>query len=102
MYITLKEARKHLQIDDFFTEDDNLILDCIRAAEDATEKRLNRPLAELVDPLTGMLSASVRQAVLMLAGTFYNQREATTLQNHREAALAFTFLTDLDRKGAIG
>lgn len=102
MYITLKEARRHLQLDDFFTEDDRLIVGYIRAAEDATAKRLNRPLNELVDRHTGELAPSVKSAILLLVGHLYNQREATTIQNLRETTLGWEMLTDLDRKISLG
>lgn len=101
MYITLSEARRHLNIDDFFHEDDTYITDLIKVAEDATEKRLNRPLPSLVDSRTGELSASVRQAILLLIGSLYNQREATSEKPVKEAELSFSFLTALDRKYVI-
>lgn len=102
MYVTLKEARAHLQLDDYFHDDDALIEQYVRAAENALEKRVNRPLSDLIDRRTGELQASTKEAVLLLVGHFYNQREATTVQNLRAAPLAWDFLADLDRKTAIG
>lgn len=102
MYITLREARAHLQLDDFFHDDDRIIESYIRAAEDATAKRMNRPLRELVDHHSGELSPAVKEAVLLLVGHFYNQREGTTVQNVKAAPLGFEFLTDLDRISPIG
>lgn len=101
MYTTLKEARKHLQLDDFFHEDDEYIVSLIRAAEDATEKRLGCTLASILDPKTGELPGSIKESILLLTGSFYNQREATTPQTIRETPLAFEFLTDLYRKPGL-
>lgn len=102
MYITLKEARKHLNLDDFFHEDDELITEMIRQAEEATALRVNRPLHQLVDPDSGCLSPSVKAAVLLLVGTLYSNREATSPQQVQEIPLGFSFLADLNRKIAIG
>ena len=101
MYVTLEEARKHLQLDDYFREDDSLLISLIRAAEDAVAKRISQPLRHVEDPVTGELAPSVKQAILLLVGTFYNQREATTAQNVRATPLAFDFLADLNRKVTI-
>lgn len=103
MYITLKEAREHLNItDEFFTDDDRYILSLIAVAEDAVEKRLDRSLGDCVDSRTGELAPAVRQSVLLLIGTFYNQREATSVQNVKEVPLTFGFLSDLYRKHSVG
>lgn len=102
MYITLKEARKHLNLDDYFKEDDGYILNLIETAEEATSARLNRDLRELVDPKTGELSRVVRQMVLLLVGTWYSQREAAGTQSVRAYPLAFDFLGDMYRKHVIG
>lgn len=101
MYITLKEARRHLNLDDYFHEDDGYILSLIEACEDAVAKRLNRPLARCVRPETGELEGSVRQSVLLLIGTYYNQREATSPQQVREVPLAFDFLADLNQRYSL-
>lgn len=102
MYITLKEARRHLNLEDFFHDDDEYIVSLIQVAEDATERRLNRPLRSAIDPATGTLRASVRQAILLLVGTYYSQREAASEKPAKEAELSFSFLTDLNRKPAVG
>ena len=101
MYITLSEARKHLNIDDFFHDDDKYIISLIEVSEDAVAKRLNRSLRECLDPATGELEPSVRHSVLLLVGTYYSQREATSPQAIREVPLAFDFLADLNRRYSL-
>lgn len=88
MYITLKEARKHLNLDDeFFTEDDDYILTLIEAAENAIGNEINRPLSECVNPATGDLYASLKHAVLMIIGSAYNYRESITVQSIKDVPL---------------
>ena len=77
MHITLKDARRHLNIDDeTFTDDDGYILSAIEAAEGAVSGDLDRPLGECVDPRTGELAAPLRQAVLLHVGSLYSHRES--------------------------
>lgn len=101
MYVTLEEARRHLNLDEWFTDDDTLIEEYIEAAEDAVEKRIDRPLAECVDS-EGRLSRSVRQQILLLTASFYSNREAAGSQNIKAYPLAFEFLADLNRKPSVG
>lgn len=102
MYTTLQEAKRHLNLtDDIFTEDDGYILDLIRTAEEAVSLRLNRPLASCIDRSTGKLMPSVSHAVLLLIGTWYSQREATSPQQVKAVPLAFDFLADLNRRHVV-
>ena len=48
MYITLQEAKKHLQIDADFTDDDNYIITLIQVAEDSVAQHLDIALRELL------------------------------------------------------
>ena len=48
MYITLQEAKKHLQIDADFTDDDNYIITLIQVAEDSVSQHLDIALRELL------------------------------------------------------
>lgn len=103
MYVTLPEAKRHLNLtDDFYNDDDGYILSLISVAEDAVAKRINKPLYKCVDKDSGELFPSVRQSVLLLIGTLYNQREATSPQSVKAVPLAFDFLADLDRKYGVG
>lgn len=101
MYITLSEAKKHLNLDEFFTDDDRYVLSLIEVAEDAVAGRINRPLASCVDPKTGYLFPSVSHAIKLLIGTYYSQREATAPQQIKEVPVAFDFLSDLNRRYTI-
>lgn len=102
MYITLKEARTHLNLDEWFTDDDAYILQLIEAAESATEGRLGRDLKETLDEKTGRLRPRVRQMILLLVAHWYSQREAAGTQNVKSYPLAYDFLGDMERKHPIG
>ena len=97
MYITLSQAKKHLNIDDFYNEDDNYILDLIKVSEDVVEKRNGRPLCTCIDK-HGELEPSVKHSILVLIGTYYNQRESTSPVNITKVPYTFDFLCDLEKK----
>ncbi len=48
MYITKNLAKKHLQIDEEYKDDDEYLLLLIQVAEDAVAQSLGRPLASLL------------------------------------------------------
>lgn len=96
MYITLIEAKKHLNIDDFFEDDDNYILGLIKVSEDIVSKRIDKPLINCVTS-DGELEASVKHAILLMVGTLYNNREATTPLNIKEVPYSFEYLADLNK-----
>lgn len=73
MYVTKELAKHHLQIDEDYKEDDEYIVLLIQAAEDAVSKHLDIPLHRLLQ--FGVLPASIIQAILLLIGNFYANRE---------------------------
>lgn len=97
MYLTLSTVRKHLNLDDFFTEDDNYILDLIKVCEDAVEKRLGRKLEDCIDK-NGELVPSIKHTILLLISTYYNQREATSPTTITTVPYTFDFLASLNQQ----
>lgn len=96
MYITKLEAKKHLNIDDFFEDDDNYILELIKVSEDIVSKRIDKKLSDCVGN-NGELEPSIKHAVLLMVGTLYNNREATTPLNIKEVPYSFEYLADLNK-----
>lgn len=98
MYITLEETKRHLNIlDDFFNEDDDYIRELIRVCEDAVAKRINKDLAHCIDH-TGALEPSVKHSILLLVGTYYNQREATSPSAIKEVPYTLEYLANLNKR----
>ena len=69
MYVTLEEAKKHLNIDDSFKDDDSYINSLILVAEDAIEKNTDIALNEQMEG--GKLPPSVIHSILLLVGNLY-------------------------------
>lgn len=97
MYITLSEAKKHLNIEDWFTEDDKYILQLISVSEDVVEKRIGKPLHKCIDK-DGYLEPSIKHSILLLLGTYYMNRESTAPNNVKPIPYTFEYLADLNKQ----
>lgn len=95
MYVTLEQAKKHLNIDDSFTDDDNYILQLIQVAEDAVQKNTDIALSEQLEG--GILPPSLTHSILLLVGNLYNNREATSYSVPSEVPYAYKYLINLNR-----
>lgn len=97
MYISLEEAKKHLNIDPEFTEDDAYIESLIAVAEDAVAKHIDMALYDLSDD-DGCLPSGLKHAILLFVGNMYDHRESTITLNINEVPLAYNYLLDLYQK----
>lgn len=75
MYITIEEIKQHLQIDADYNGDDEYLMSLIEVAEEIVSQHINRPL----DEYTPTLPAPIKQAILLLIGNYYSNREPITV-----------------------
>lgn len=94
-YIDLQTAKKWLNVNDSFEDDDMLIYGLIDAAQAAAEKYLDKTLDEIAKD--GVLPSAVKQAILFLVGTWYSQRESISGGNLTQVPHTFELLCDLYR-----
>ena len=96
MYIELDYAKKHLNIEQDFTEDDEYILGLIDMAEQAVRVHVNEDFDKLAEQDGGCLPAPLLQAMLLMIGNMYQNREPLGLKGQ---ALPFNYqyLIDLYR-----
>ena len=71
----LSILKAHVRADDF-CEDDAYLQHLLDAAEQHVVATTNRTIADLVEIGGGELPYAITQAVLLIAGHWYNQREA--------------------------
>ena len=96
MYLSLDDLKRHLIID--HNDEDRYLCDLETVAEDAVKTDLNLDsLSELEDE-TGMLPASVLQAMLLLIGTLYANRESVTYGTPHTVPHSYEYLLDLNRQ----
>lgn len=96
MYIELDTAKKHLNIEPDFTEDDEYILGLIDMAEASVRVHVNEDFDTLAEENGGCLPAPLFQAMLLMIGNMYQNREPLGTKN---LALPFNYqyLIDLYR-----
>jgi len=78
MYITLARAKKQLNIENDFIEDDIFINDLIDVAECAVENDIHQNLSDIETANNGVIPASLLQAVLIRIADLYENRGMVT------------------------
>lgn len=96
MYIELYQVKKHLNIDDDFRDDDEYLMSLVEVAEKVVEKNIDTPLTRLEDG-EGYLPAPLIQAMLLLVGNFYANRESVAFANATNVPYSYQYLIDLYR-----
>lgn len=96
MYIPLSLAKKHLNIEDSFTDDDQYLVGLIEAAEQAVRVHVNDDLEAIAEQNGGCIPAPLFQAMLLQVGNYYQNRE---IVGSKTVALPFNYqyLIDLYR-----
>ena len=96
--VTLALFKKHVRADEF-SDDDELLQHYLSAAEAAVIRETHRTETELTEIGGGeSVPAPIQQAVLMLAGHWYNQRESVAAVEMREVPDALQALIKPFRK----
>lgn len=98
MLLTLQEIKQQCRLEPDFTEEDDLLNQIGNAVQSRTETRINRKLyADTVpdtDPCGLVLPEEIKQALLMLAGYWYENRVAGNDFEQSEAPLGYSWLVD--------
>lgn len=96
MYLNIDDVKRHLIID--HNLDDLYLADLITVAEDAVRTELNvDSLCEFED-CRGMLPACIYQAMLLMIGQLYANREPVSYGSPKEVPLSYRYLLDLKRR----
>lgn len=93
MYITLQEAKKHLQIDWDFTDDDSYIISLIQVAEEVVAQHLGIALKELITD--GELPSGVKHSILLMVGNLYATREPVAYTSVSKVPYTLDYLLGL-------
>ena len=99
-YISLELAKAHLNLEPDFVDDDRLIQEYIDAAELTVLLDVNASSFEELETESGELPAPLRQAILLLLGTFYGSRESIVYGVIMQQVPAYKHLIGLYRNYA--
>lgn len=90
-YITLDEAKRHLNVDSFFQDDDEMIENLILVAQKAVENDIKYSLAETINEY-GTIDMPLKQAILLMVGQLYRNREISSELTFKELPKAYDYL----------
>ena len=95
MYLTIAQAKKHLNLEDDFIEDDDYISDLIDVSECVVENHIHQKLIDLAAANDGILYPSIIHACLLMLGNFYVNREIVSFST-KTLAIPFNYQYLLD------
>lgn len=97
-YVTLDMAKRHLNIELSYTDEDSYIEALIAVVEEKTAKELCVSAEELATIDGGKaIPAPLVQAMLLCLGAYYANRENTASANLKEIPQGAKYLVDLYR-----
>lgn len=99
MHVTLDEAKKHLNVEEEYTEDDTLIEMYIDVAEAKVAKELCVKVEELATLEEGseLIPHPIKQAILLNVGMYYASREELTYTQSKPLEQGSKYLIALYR-----
>lgn len=96
MYVQLYQIKKHLNIDTEFHGDDEYLMSLVEVAEKVVENAIDTKLKTLEDG-DGEIPSPLTQAMLLLVGNFYANRESVAFAQSTDVPLSYQYLIDLYR-----
>lgn len=96
-HLTLKLIKEHLNLDNDFTMDDEYLSMLGDVVEKVVERHIDDSFAYLASTNGGHLPTPLIQAMLLLLGTYYANREHIAFNANYEVGNSYTFLIDLYR-----
>lgn len=94
MLISLEDLKKHLNIDSYFTDDDEYLISLEGVAEAAVAKHIDCNLEDLLDD-NGELPTPIIQAMKLFVGNMYQSRESVAFTQAVEIPNAYEYLLSL-------
>lgn len=91
--LNLELIKKHLNIDDGFTEDDDYLLMLKDVALKTIERHIDHDLNSLLED--GELPSPILQAALLYIGNMYQSRESVAFTSAIEIPFAYDYLLSL-------
>lgn len=96
-HLTLKLIKEHLNLDNDFTLDDAYLSNLGDVVETVVERHIDDSFVFLANANHGKLPTPLIQAMLLLLGTYYANREHIAFNANYEVGNSYTFLIDLYR-----
>lgn len=91
MYVTLEEAKRHLQVDEDYNGEDLYINSLIDAAEVVVADHIKYDSLAIAFP-DGSVPLPVKHAILLMIGSLYANREPVAFAQSYEVPLSYGYL----------
>ena len=95
MYLELEQIKKHLNIDEYFKDDDKYILYLGQVAEEVVQKHIDADIKAIVSKNEGVLPPPLAHAMLLFIGDMYASRESISYSNAVEIPFSYDYLLSL-------
>lgn len=96
MYLTLDIIKKHLNIDDYYTDDDTYLIGLASVAERVIEKHIDNNLSNFCDSEGELKETPLLHAMLLFIGDMYQSRESVSFNsNPLEIPFSYDYLLSL-------
>lgn len=100
-HLTLKLIKEHLNLDSDFTLDDAYLTNLGDVVETVVERHIDDSFVYLASVNGGKLPTPLIQAMLLLLGSYYANREHIAFNANYEVGNSYTFLIDLYRNYSV-
>jgi len=94
-YLNLNTIKKHLNLDDDFTEDDAYITSLADVAEAIVSKHVEYDLSQLAEENGGVLPPPILHACLLFIGNLYMNRESVSAVSLHNIPMSYEYLIGL-------
>lgn len=96
MLLELQKIKKHLNIDDHFTDDDAYIESLCDVAEELVQKHIDIKFEDLIAE-RGELPAPLSHAILLFIGNMYDNRESYAYTTVTEIPNGLNYILNMYR-----
>ena len=97
MYLQLDLIKKHLNIDDYYKDDDDYLLYLANVAELTVERHIDNNISSLAND-RGDLPSPLLHAMLLFIGDMYANRESISYASVHEVPFSYDYLLTLFKK----
>lgn len=96
MHIELEDIKKHLNLDEDYTDDDSYLVYLESVAEQLVEKHIDKTLEDMIAE-EGEVPKPLLQAMLLMIGNFYDNRESVSYGNAIEVPNTLQYILSMYR-----
>ena len=95
MFLEIDRIKKHLNIDDYYKDDDNYLVYLYEVAEKVVEKHTDTSLKQIAEENGGELPPPILHAMLLFIGDMYKSRESISFGSATSIPVSYDYILSL-------